>query len=89
MGRGPAGITDLGLTRLLALSLTGWGERAAIVAYTSVTMASRTREPIRAVMPHVLHKKPASMGAKTPPASSPMLIQLMVRARLRLSKLEI
>ena len=34
----------------------------------------------------MLHKNPASTGATTPPASSPMLIQLMVRARLRLSK---
>src|SRR5207245_11653259 len=36
-------------------------------AYASVTIASRTREPIRAVMPHVPHNKPVSMGARAPP----------------------
>ena len=57
-------------------------------AYTSVAMASSARSAINTVMPHVLHNNPANTGATTAPASSPILIQLMVRARLRLSKLE-
>ena len=43
---------------------------------------------MRAAMPHVPHKKAARIGERLAPASSPMLIQPMVRARLRLSKLE-
>ena len=43
---------------------------------------------MRAAMPHVPHKKAARIGERLDPASSPMLIQPMVRARLRLSKLE-
>src|SRR5216110_2651525 len=44
---------------------------------------------MRAAMPHVAHKKAARTGERAAPASSPMLIQPMVRARLRLSKLEV